>query len=157
MCNDCHEHSRTNSTPRARSRISDILRVTRSRKTRDWAVYRWFEWRDKQKDIEREQERGRKIIRASGNSSSHSHVREASRGTVVWALATAVPPICRWVLLQSLSVSMGNTLKNHIVFSSFRGCVAEKVSNSKAASFMIYVTFDASLISNTNTSCTSTV
>lgn len=55
------------------------------------------------------------------------------------------------------SVSMGNALKNHIVFSSFRGCVAEKVSNSKAASFMIYVTFDASLISNTNTSCFSTV
>lgn len=67
------------------------------------------------------------------------------------------PRICRWVLLHSLSVSMGNALKNHIVFSSFRGCVAEKVSNSKAASFMIYVTFDASLISNTNTSCFSTV
>lgn len=105
---------------------------------------------------ERVSERGRKIIRASGNSSSHSHVRGASRGTVAWALATAVPPDLQ-VGFTSLSVSMGSALKNHLVFSSFQGCIAEKVSNLKAASFMIYVTFDASLISNTNTSCSSTV
>lgn len=49
-------------------------------------------------------------------------------------------------------------LKTHIVFSSFSGCVVEKCFKcSSAARFVIYVTFDASLISNSNMSRFSTV
>lgn len=113
-CSQHQQHSKGH-TEQENQRLRSLRTISLKRQTKGHS----------EREREREQE-GERSLELLETVQVILMYEERPEGLLCGPWQQQFPRICRWVLIHSLSVSMCNALKNHIVFSSFQGCVAEQ-------------------------------